>query len=307
MSIGSLDAASGAEIEYIHMRRVYVYQCTQMLMIKTWPGGTGAVGYVRNSIFEDFWAYDTTYALDIDQYWYDHTTPNTGAIEISSLIFSNWTGTVDNGISHGPIIIRGSNIVPLTNITLQDFAMWTVNKNQVVLQCRNVYGTGYCARELASGATPTEFSSTVTMTTTMSGYVVPTSPTWAVAGYGTTISIPVYTPAALLGTVSVEAMSTTTNAIRQMTITSSSASTTTVAVPSTATVTKNSWAKTTSSTTKVTIATTLISSKIATPTITSAPVALATSTIPIGTTTVTTRPRTGASGKGGRGFCRVRT
>lgn len=307
MSIGSLDAASGAEIEYIHMRRVYVYQCTQMLMIKTWPGGTGAVGYVRNSIFEDFWAYDTTYALDIDQYWYDHTTPNTGAIEISSLSFSNWTGTVDNGISHGPIIIRGSNIVPLTNITLQDFAMWTVNKNQVVLQCRNVYGTGYCSRELVSGATPTELSSTVTMTTTMSGYVVPTSPTWAVAGYGTTISIPVYTPAALWGTVSVEAVSTTTNAIRQMTITSSSASTTTVAVPSTATVTKNSSAKTTSSTTKVTIATTLISSRIAAPTIISAPVALATSTIPISTTTVTTRSRTGASGKGGRGFGRVRT
>ncbi|KAL7271770.1 hypothetical protein RUND412_005451 [Rhizina undulata] len=197
MSIGSLDAASGSAIEYIHMRRIYVHQNTQMLMIKTWPGGTGAVGYVKNSIFEDFWAYDTTYALDIDQYWYNHATPDTGAIQLTGLEFKNWTGTVDNGINRGPIVIKGSDIVPLTNITLEDFGMWTVNKAEVLLTCRNVYGTGYCARSLASGATATAFSSTITYTTTMPGYTSPTSPAWGLGttGYGTTVSIPVYTPA----------------------------------------------------------------------------------------------------------------
>jgi rhamnogalacturonan hydrolase len=39
-----------------------------MLMIKTFSGGTGAYGYVKNSVFENFTAYDTTYGLDIDQY-----------------------------------------------------------------------------------------------------------------------------------------------------------------------------------------------------------------------------------------------
>jgi rhamnogalacturonan hydrolase len=34
-----------------------------MLMIKTWPGGSGAMGYVKDSVFENFWAYDTTYGL----------------------------------------------------------------------------------------------------------------------------------------------------------------------------------------------------------------------------------------------------
>jgi hypothetical protein len=34
-----------------------------MLMIKTFPGGDGKVGYVKDSIFENFWAYDTTYGL----------------------------------------------------------------------------------------------------------------------------------------------------------------------------------------------------------------------------------------------------
>ncbi|CAZ79449.1 unnamed protein product [Tuber melanosporum] len=199
MSIGSLNAAS-IQIESIHMRNIYVHQCTQMLMIKTWPGGNGANGYVRNSIFENFHAYDTTYALDIDQYWYGRTEPNTGAIAISDLQFKNWTGTVDNGISRGPIVIRGSNIVPLTDIMMEDFRMWTVNKDVVVLRCNNVYGTGYCAREL-NGAQSTPFSSTVTIRETMAGFVSPTSPPWGVGptGYGLTVPIPVYTPAPMWG------------------------------------------------------------------------------------------------------------
>ncbi|KAL7271771.1 hypothetical protein RUND412_005452 [Rhizina undulata] len=198
MSIGSLDADSGGSaIDYIHMRRIYVHQNNHMLLIKTFPGGTGAVGYVKNSIFEDFWAYDTTYALDIDQYWLKHYTPDTGAIELTGLEFRNFTGTVDNGVSRGPIFVNGSDIVPLTNITFEDFGMWTENGDKALLTCRNVYGTGYCARSLASGATATVFSSTITYTTAMSGYTSPTSPAWGLGttGYGTTVSIPVYTPA----------------------------------------------------------------------------------------------------------------
>ncbi|KAI5776566.1 pectin lyase fold/virulence factor [Geopyxis carbonaria] len=214
MSIGSLDAADGAQIELVTMRRIYVHQCTQMLMIKTFPGGSGANGYVKDSVFEDFWAHDTTYALDIDQYWYNHDDPNTGAIELSNLVFRNWTGTVDNGVNRGPIVIRGSDVVPLTNITLEDFSMWTVNGDSVVLQCQNVYGTGYCAGELADGVSPTAFTSALTITTPMSGYAEPTSPVWGVgtAGFGTTESIPVYTPAAMWAVDSVQAKAAATSA-----------------------------------------------------------------------------------------------
>jgi hypothetical protein len=55
--------AEVATVSNITMRNIYVYQCTQMLMIKTWPGGSGAMGYVKDSVFENFWAYDTTYGL----------------------------------------------------------------------------------------------------------------------------------------------------------------------------------------------------------------------------------------------------
>lgn len=45
------------------MRRIYNYKSTQSLMIKTFPGGTGSTGYVKDSLFEDFVVYDTTYNL----------------------------------------------------------------------------------------------------------------------------------------------------------------------------------------------------------------------------------------------------
>ena len=72
MSIGSLTAditspAAAAAVSNITMRNVYSYQSTQMLMIKTFPGGTGAEGYVKDSTFENFWSYNCTYGLDIDQ------------------------------------------------------------------------------------------------------------------------------------------------------------------------------------------------------------------------------------------------
>ena len=72
MSIGSLTADitspdQAAAVENITMRNVYSYKSTQMLMIKTYPGGKGAEGYVKNSTFENFWSYDCTYGLDIDQ------------------------------------------------------------------------------------------------------------------------------------------------------------------------------------------------------------------------------------------------
>lgn len=69
MSIGSLtaDATNPPEISNITMCNIYSYKSTQMLMIKTWPGATGAAAYVKDSVFENFWSYDYTYGFDIDQ------------------------------------------------------------------------------------------------------------------------------------------------------------------------------------------------------------------------------------------------
>ena len=108
---------------------------------------------------------------------------------------------MNNGVSRGPIVIRGSNIVPLTDITLSDFSMWTVNQNKILNQCKNVYGTGYCAATSTAAALAV-FATTVTTTSPPAGFTNPTSPAWGVAGYGITIPIPVYTPAVFWSPVS---------------------------------------------------------------------------------------------------------
>ena len=159
MSIGSLtaditSASDAATVSNITMNNIYAYQCTQILMIKTFPGGSGAEGYVKDSTFTNFWSYDNTYGLDIDQYWEETTTPDTGAVALSGLTFSNWTGHVDNGVSRGPIVIRGSDIVPLQDITVEDFNMWTLNGNEVINQCKNVFGVSFpVPSESVSGVT----------------------------------------------------------------------------------------------------------------------------------------------------------
>lgn len=43
------------------MKNIYVYQSTQILMIKTFLGGDRANGYLTDSLFENFWSYDSTY------------------------------------------------------------------------------------------------------------------------------------------------------------------------------------------------------------------------------------------------------
>lgn len=203
MSIGSLTADgvtsddAGAAVSNITMNNIYSYKCTQMLMIKTFPGGSGATGYVKDAVFSNFWSYDSTYGLDIDQYWESHSTPNTGAVELSGLTFSNWTGHIDNGLERGAIVIRGSDIVPLTDITAKDISIWTVNGDMNVDQCKNVYGSGACIKSLASGAKASSYTTSSTATATPSAYASPTKPAWANEGFGTSLPIPVYTPTAM--------------------------------------------------------------------------------------------------------------
>jgi rhamnogalacturonan hydrolase len=89
-------------------------------------------------------------------------------------------------------VIRGSDIVPVTDVTLTNIDMWTLNGDKVVHQCYNVFGTGLCAGD----DTQTTVSNLATSTTPPAAYTSPASPAWGVSGYGVTIPIPVYTPAA---------------------------------------------------------------------------------------------------------------
>jgi rhamnogalacturonan hydrolase len=190
MSIGSLVA--GNIVSNITMRNIYSYECTQMLMIKTFPGGTGAQGEVTESVFENFWGYSTTYALDINQYWEETYSPDTGAVSLNNLVFNNWTGSLADGMERGPVMWSASDIAPSQNITLEDFYMGGLTGDRMINECNNVYGSGGCIQ--AATGTATYSTVITTWSVAPAGWTAPASPAWGVSGYGLTVPIPVYTP-----------------------------------------------------------------------------------------------------------------
>ncbi|KAF4628371.1 hypothetical protein G7Y89_g9786 [Cudoniella acicularis] len=217
ISIGSLNVS--AEISNIHARNISVLAANEIAFIKTYPGGSG---YVTNVTWENFRSKANLYGLNVDQYWQETFTPDTGAVALSNIIFRNFTGNplpfskqkdnADNkgGIANGalrpPLYLIASDFIPAENITVEDFSLWTESGDHVVNQISNVYGSGddvYGPNDgiqvLEAGATPTAYTTSYTITTPPSGWTEPPSPAWAApsTGYGTTDPIPVYTPAPL--------------------------------------------------------------------------------------------------------------
>ena len=74
---------------------------------------------------------------------------------------------------------------------------------EIINQCKNVYGSGSCVEPAPAGGALATYTTSQTVTATPTGYVAPTKPAWAVEGYGTTVAIPVYTPAVLWPTASI--------------------------------------------------------------------------------------------------------
>ena len=53
-------------LEYYDARYIFIQKHADA-DDQNFPGGTGAEGYVKDSVFENFWSYDCIYGLDIDQ------------------------------------------------------------------------------------------------------------------------------------------------------------------------------------------------------------------------------------------------
>ncbi|KAJ5676194.1 CAZyme family GH28 [Penicillium macrosclerotiorum] len=193
ISIGSLNVS--AEISNIVARNISIIQGNNIAFIKTYPGGSG---YVTNVTFENFRSLASLYGLDINQYWQSTYTPDTG--------------------SRPPLYLFANDLTFATNVTVEDFTIWTESGSSVVNKISNIFGNGddsYGANDgiksLASGESPYTYTSTYTITASPTGWEAPTTPTWAVpsTGYGSMISrinfvsliaaspIPVYTPTPL--------------------------------------------------------------------------------------------------------------
>jgi hypothetical protein len=103
------------------------------------------------------------------------------------------TGSVANGAQRPPLFLVANDLSFATNVTVEDFSIWTESGTSVVNKISNIYGHGDDSygkadgiKPLGSGQSPTPYTSTYTVTAKPTGWAAPSLPTWAAAstGYG---------------------------------------------------------------------------------------------------------------------------
>ncbi|KAJ6134255.1 hypothetical protein N7523_000577 [Penicillium sp. IBT 18751x] len=201
LSIGSLNVS--AEISNIEAKNISIIQGNNIAFIKTYPGGSG---YVTNVTFTNFRSLGSLYGLDINQYWQNSFEPDTGSVTLSNLVFRNFSGSVADGALRPPLYLFASDLTFATNVTVEEFTVWTDSGTVIVNKISNIFGTGDDSygsdtriASLEAGQSPYPYTSTYTVTATPANWQAPTTPTWAApsTGYGTASPIPVYSPAPL--------------------------------------------------------------------------------------------------------------
>lgn len=211
--------ASGLAFAYTHSnqeaRNISIIQGNNIAFIKTYPGGSG---YVTNVTFSNFRSLASLYGLNIDQYWQNKFQPDTGSVALSNLVFRNFsgrlyvqvvqpgegnsvltmpTGSVANGVQRPPLHFAANDLTFATNVTVEDFSVWTESGASIVNKISNVFGTGddsYGPNDgivsLAPNESPHAYTSTYSITASPTNWQAPTIPAWAApsTGYGSTFS-----------------------------------------------------------------------------------------------------------------------
>ncbi|KAK5790730.1 hypothetical protein VI817_008017 [Penicillium citrinum] len=184
-AMGSL--STDVDISDITYRNIYTWNSNQMYMIKS-NGGSGSVSDV---ILENFIGHGNAYSLDIDQAWSSMSTVDGDGVRLNNISISNWKGTAANGAQRGPIKVNCAPGAPCTDISIEDFAMWTESGDYETYICNSAYGSGACLQE-ESGDT-TSYSTTVTVTTAPTGYSAATMAGDLSTVFGTDSEIPIPT------------------------------------------------------------------------------------------------------------------
>ncbi|ORY58759.1 pectin lyase fold/virulence factor [Pseudomassariella vexata] len=155
-AMGSL--ASGIDIHDIEYNNIYTHHANQMFMIKS----NGGSGNVYNLAFNNFVGHSNAYTLDFDSAWSSMSTVDGDGIQYSNVSFRGWRGTCSDGTERGPVKVLCPAGMPCTDISIDDFHVWTESGDEVYHACYNAYGSGSC---LEDGDATTTYTSTVTLTT----------------------------------------------------------------------------------------------------------------------------------------------
>ncbi|KAJ5225035.1 hypothetical protein N7468_006260 [Penicillium chermesinum] len=137
-AMGSL--ATGTNISDITYRNIYTWSSNQMYMIKS----NGGDGNVDNVVLENFIGHGNAYSLDIDQYWSSQSTSSGDGVQLNNITIRNWKGTAADGAKRGPIKVACAEGAPCTDITIEDFAIWTEEGDYEWYSCESAYGEGAC-------------------------------------------------------------------------------------------------------------------------------------------------------------------
>lgn len=183
-AFGSL--AADTDISDVTYRNVYTYKSNQMMMIKS----NGGSGTVSNLVFENFIGKSNAYSLDIDQYWSSMSTASGDGVQLNNVTISNWKGTCANGAQRGPIKVACADGAPCTDITIEDFAMWTESGDSIFYSCQSGYGTGACLKD---GSGSSYAATTTSLTAAPTGYEADTMAEDLDDSFGFTVSIPIPT------------------------------------------------------------------------------------------------------------------
>jgi rhamnogalacturonan hydrolase len=130
------------------------------------------------------------YSLDIDSFWSGMSPATGNGVSINNITFNNWKGTEADGYSRGPLKIVCSGSVPCTDITIENFALWTEAGSTQWYECGSAYGSGFC---LDKSSDHTSYAVTTTWANSVSSYSAPTMAADLATSFGTTQSIPIPT------------------------------------------------------------------------------------------------------------------
>ncbi|KAL3445995.1 pectin lyase fold/virulence factor [Aspergillus insuetus] len=183
-AMGSL--GTDTDISDIVYRNVYTWNSNQMFMVKS----NGGSGTVSNLVLENFIGHGNAYSLDIDAYWSSMSTIDGEGVELNNVTIRNWKGTEANGAQRGPIKVLCAAGAPCTEVTIEDFAMWTETGDEQTYRCENAFGSGFCLQD-GDGSSP--YTTTLTATAAPSGFSAPRMANNLGSAFGTDSEIPVPT------------------------------------------------------------------------------------------------------------------
>lgn len=128
------------------------------------------------------------YSLDIDSAWSSMSKVSGDGVQLNNVTIRNWKGTEANGAQRGPIKVKCADGAPCTDITIEDFAMWTESGSSQWYNCESAYGSGACLRD---GDEHTAYTTTQTVKSAPSGYSAATMASDLATAFGTASQIPI--------------------------------------------------------------------------------------------------------------------